>query len=206
MVQVSVTPPNRSRRRCPDRPRPGSCRRAANVASRRCTTKYHNAHVTKEREVIYPWHPWFGRVVFVHQVVGHGDGPTFRCSLTEVPTGRCLEVPAWMFDRALCLQLRAGVPQVDGATLVRLKILLADTVGRASPASSVIGARHPCHDGRGDAHATPRAPAAPDRPVRSVPAIPPGARSGGLAPGGAREGRAPDGAPAGRTPDREARR
>jgi hypothetical protein len=37
-----------------------------------CTTRQHNAHRTEEREILYPWHPWFGRVVFVDEMVSRG--------------------------------------------------------------------------------------------------------------------------------------
>src|SRR6516165_2997567 len=47
-----------------------------------CTTRQHNTHRTEEREVLYPWHRWFGRRVFVHEVLVRGNGRVFRCSET----------------------------------------------------------------------------------------------------------------------------
>ena len=38
--------------------------------------------VTEEREVLYPWHPWFERRVFVHEVVDRGCARIFRCAET----------------------------------------------------------------------------------------------------------------------------
>lgn len=61
------------------------------------TTKLRNAHGTEFREVLYRWHPWFGRRVAVHEAVSRSDGIIFRCTLTG-GSGRQLELPAWMFD------------------------------------------------------------------------------------------------------------
>ena len=47
------------------------------------TTRQHNAHRTDEREVFYPWHPWFGLRVFVHEVVARGSARAFRCAETK---------------------------------------------------------------------------------------------------------------------------
>ena len=96
----------------------------SNVVCVSCTTKQHNAHGTEVREVLYPWHPWFGRGVHVHEVVKRGNMPVFWCSPTADRKGRCLAVPSWMFDRAACLHLYpAQAPQVDLAALDNLKRL-----------------------------------------------------------------------------------
>lgn len=43
------------------------------VAARRTSRRrQHNAHVTERRDVLYPWHPWFGMTVHIHQVVEKG--------------------------------------------------------------------------------------------------------------------------------------
>lgn len=75
---------------------------ARNVGAPRCTTRFENAHGTVFRELLYPWHPWFGMRVAVHEAVDKADGVVFRCTLNGVEAGRWLEVPAWMFDRATC--------------------------------------------------------------------------------------------------------
>ena len=138
----------------------GSCSPGSNASFSGYTTKQHNAHGTEVREVLYPWHPWFGREVHVHEVVKRGNMPVFWCSPTANRTGRCLAVPSWMFDRAACLHLYpAQAPQVDLAALDNLKTLLSDIIGRVPSARSVIGAGHPSHQSRGDADA-PREPAA----------------------------------------------
>src|ERR1700693_4777681 len=32
-----------------------------------CTSHQQHTHSTESREVLYPWHPWFGRFVWVHE-------------------------------------------------------------------------------------------------------------------------------------------
>src|SRR6202163_3776719 len=68
------------------------------VLKRCCTTRRRNAHGITEYELLYPWHPWAGCLVHIHEVVekagrevfvaaslvGHpGDGWRFRpgCSI-----------------------------------------------------------------------------------------------------------------------------
>jgi hypothetical protein len=54
------------------------------VVMRDCTTREGNAHRTEksaEREVLYPWHPWAGCTVYVHETVEKTDGTALRCEL-----------------------------------------------------------------------------------------------------------------------------
>ncbi len=68
-----------------------------------CTTKFGNTHRIVRREVLYRLHPWFGRHVFVHEVVNKAAASSaFRCTLDGSEIERHLEIPAWMFDRAAC--------------------------------------------------------------------------------------------------------
>ena len=94
---------------------------AENAGERCCTTRSGNAHTTdksEEREVLYPWHPWVGCVVLVHAVIEKADGVVLRCSRDGEATGRRLELPARMFDRAACLPMQvARRPRVDFAAL-----------------------------------------------------------------------------------------
>jgi hypothetical protein len=62
-----------------------------------------NTHKIEELEVLYPWHPWFGRVVHVHEVIDQLAGGVVRCSPDGDPSRRWLELPQWMFERAACL-------------------------------------------------------------------------------------------------------
>jgi hypothetical protein len=119
-----------------------------------CRTERCETHVTEALEVLYPWHPWFGRVVYIHKVIEHGGQRIFRCDPSEKQTARCMDVPAWMFDRAACLRVRrADTPRVELGALICLKALLAELANRASVVAAVVGARH-FFESRGDADAT----------------------------------------------------
>ena len=79
-------------------------------------------HRTEQREVFYPWHPWFGGVVFVHGRMKRGDTCVLRCSQSSEEGTRCLHTPEWMFDRAACCGMVGGdSPRVNRAALDRLK-------------------------------------------------------------------------------------
>jgi len=158
---------------------PGQCEDGS-----RCTTRRGNAHNTdkaEEREVLYPWHPWVGCVVVVHEVIEKAGGVVLRCSRDGEATGRWLELPAWMFDRAACLPMQvARRPRADLAALSVLSALLAETVGcdgRASSSNTPVSgsAREPCDQNPGDAHATPLPPSCESsqanrsaRPIRFI--------------------------------------
>src|SRR5690606_15556675 len=117
-----------------------------------------------ERELLYPWHPWAGRQVFIHELIDKKDAVVFRCTLSGQALHRWLEIPAWMFDRAVSANWRITVhPRVDLAALGALASLLRNT---ASPSQSdEMGAALGSHDAnRGDVHAAQ----AHDIPVRSV--------------------------------------
>jgi hypothetical protein len=64
--------------------------------------KLKNAHGTVFRELLYHWHPWFGMWVAIHEAIDKADGVVFRCTLSGSAAERWLEVPAWMFERAMC--------------------------------------------------------------------------------------------------------
>ena len=168
------------------------------------TTRQHNAHRTEEREVLYRWHPWFGRRVFVHEVTFKGGVRIFRCAETAQGVARCVEVPEWMFDRATCCGMAyAESPRVGCAALDRLKVLILEASGTA--AGAVLEARPHSLALEGEADAT-LGPPSSSFTARSVST---GHPETGVAPtayGGARESDAPDGAHAARAPAREARR
>jgi len=79
-----------------------SCRRGSSAAGGDCTRRLENAHRTILRELLYPWHPWFGKRVVIHEAIDKVDGVVFRCTLSGAHADRWLEIPAWMFDRAAC--------------------------------------------------------------------------------------------------------
>jgi hypothetical protein len=163
---------------------PASERQGSNADACGCTTRSGNAHKTdkaEERGVLYPWHPWVGCVVLVHEVIEKADGVVLRCSRDGEATGRWLELPAWMFDRATCLSMQVACrPRVDFAALLVLSALLAETVGcdgRASSSNTPVSgsAREPCDQNPGDAHATPLPPSCESsqanssaRPIRFI--------------------------------------
>jgi hypothetical protein len=88
------------------------------------TNRQHNTHSTESREVCYPWHPWYGRAVWVYETLVKSGQPVFRCGTEENHDARYL-VPQWMFDSAVCCRMhKATVPVVGCEALRDLKALL----------------------------------------------------------------------------------
>src|ERR1700736_3510430 len=83
--------------------------------------------------------PWAGCLVHIHEVVEKAGREVFRCSLSGRASGRWLEIPAWMFDRAARAAWRVGAaPYVEIAVLTALATLLQD-VTSVSGAPLFIG-------------------------------------------------------------------
>ena len=140
------------------------------VAVPHCTTQQHNAHRTEEREVFYPWHPWFGLRVFVHDVMTRGSRRTFRCAETADGAARCLEIPEWMFDRVACCGLaQAESPRVDRAALDRLKALIFEVSGGACVAMLEARRRPLSQEGAADATSGPPSSCPTTRSVSTDP-------------------------------------
>jgi hypothetical protein len=139
----------------------GSCRSTSGPGAgvARCRTQQFNAHRTEEREVLYRWHPWCGRLVWVHKEFEKLAREVFRCSLDYGESARSLELPAWMFDRAACASMRlATTAQVSCAALLALQARLAAAgagiCGAVQPDSPVSGAGEgSCTQNREAAHA-----------------------------------------------------
>src|SRR5262245_49779372 len=111
----------------PRRPRDGG---AAGAGGQNFTTRRGNAHGTEEREVHYAFHPWTGCIVHIHEVIKKPSGDVVRCSRDGGATGRWLEVPAWMFDRAACAAIRVEtLPRVHIAALSALMTLIGQASG-----------------------------------------------------------------------------
>lgn len=92
-----------------------------------CTTKRQNTHIIDRREVLYRWHPWFGRSVYVDEVIDKLGDAVFRCKLTGDLSDRSLEVPIWMFDRTACAACRrADTAHVGLEALRALAELVCD--------------------------------------------------------------------------------
>jgi hypothetical protein len=170
------------------------CSRERHGAGWRCTTGFKNAHETVFRELLYHWHPWFGMRVAIHEAVDKADGVVFRCTLSGSAADRWLEVPAWMFERAMCPDRSrlTTSPFVSMDALSALSDLLRQTL--KSPLSSSnaphSGASKSSHDqNRGEAHdhAKPGATASAEYADRADGTADPGARSDqqrGLTDGG----------------------
>src|SRR3981189_1758628 len=81
--------------------------------------------------------------VAIHEAVDKADGVVFRCTLSGSAADRLLEVPAWMFDRARCLdpsRLTAS-PFVSMDALSVLSVLLRQAL--KPPLSSSNEAQEP---------------------------------------------------------------
>jgi len=92
---------------------------------------------------LYPWHPWFGRLVWVHQTrVNQGQLIT-RCGLDQKHEARGIEIAQWMFDTAVCCHMHmAEEPVASVEALRELRILLALRSG-PNPEGVLQGQHHP---------------------------------------------------------------
>jgi len=182
-----------------------------------CRTRRLNAHRTAERMLLYPWHPWSGLAVRVHDVTERGGTTALRCSL-DGDTDRWLEVPAWMFEQAACVPLViASWPRVSAGALAALQRLLSEASDRRPTDALASAAEGDSPDqNRGEVHATsPRLlPGDAGAPGSAVRPVCPRSRGGPPGPGGlvgaARGGTAepdrPAGAPASRARGQRAAR
>jgi hypothetical protein len=141
------------------KPRSVCASRAPDADAADYTKPRDNAHRIEVLEVL--WHPWFGRVVHIHEVIEQRAGGVLHCSPDGDASRRWLELPKWMFDRATCLGIRmAASPRVDTAALIALKTCLADALGAGLcggllPNASASGAgRSSCNQKQGAARAT----------------------------------------------------
>ena len=121
-----------------------------------CTTRLENAHRTVRRTVLYRLHPWVGREVFVHGATERANG-VFRCTLDGADVTRSLEIPVWMFDRAVCVsEVRFAIEAfVDPKALGELSALLGHVLKTHAPPSNArlrdaYGASH--DQNRGESH------------------------------------------------------
>jgi hypothetical protein len=103
-----------------------------------CTTEGTKTHKTGCRRVVYAWHPLHGRDLNVIGTMNRHGEVMLVC---QVEASRApLEVPAWMFDLAMCCHCRsASTPRVGIESLTSLTLLLETTRIRDA---SVIEAQH----------------------------------------------------------------
>src|SRR5262249_6234546 len=159
--------------------RSGLCCRSRCEVAPRCTTRLENAHNTEFRELLYPWHPWSGLRIGIHEAIERPGGVVFRCDLTASDAKRWLEIPAWMFDRSACAKVRLAVePNTDLSALVMLGALLRDVGNKRSRSTASDAADSGLSplsgdQNQGETHATPEQTevgtpprAAANRPVR----------------------------------------
>ena len=110
--------------------------RGRDACGLRGASQQRNTHIIESREVRYPWHPWHGRVVAMHESFTRNGLAVFRCSNEENIEARHLEIPQWMFDPATCCGMRlAALPTVSCKALLELKSLLQ---GAPLPLSDVV--------------------------------------------------------------------
>ncbi len=127
---------------CPHRQPPAFGTRAPGEGARGCTRRQPNAHITKRREVCYPWHPWFGRVVTIREVLTQRHQTVFHCRPEPDDGHKALALPEWMFDRAVCCTMQlAPRPRVSGEVLCQLEALLSQA---ADGEGGVLQDQYPC--------------------------------------------------------------
>jgi hypothetical protein len=109
-----------------------------------CTSRRSNTHRIETREVLYRWHPWYGRSVSIYQVVDRSGHGVMRCGDDQGARLRRLEAPQWMFDAATCPTLQmASMPIVECEALIDLKYLLAGSLsGSRWEIAAPRGPRH----------------------------------------------------------------
>src|SRR4029450_12506880 len=137
---------------------PASFRRARNEDAGYCTSHQSNTHSIESREVLYPWHPWFGRAVWIYATRVNYGRVVAQCGLEQQPVRPGVEVPQWMFDTAVCCQMHmAREPVANVDALFELRSLLASRT-RSSP-EHVLQAQHHSLSPEGGADANPTEPA-----------------------------------------------
>ncbi len=86
------------------------------------TSRQSNTHSTELREVRYPWHPWYGRPVWIHGAFVKSGWALYRCSLEQNHEARLFEIPQSMFDSGVCSdRLDAGTRFQSTRVMARFK-------------------------------------------------------------------------------------
>jgi hypothetical protein len=136
-----------------------------------CTSRQSDTHRIESREVRYPWHPWYGRAVWIDQAVVRGGRAMFQCRLELRQEQRSVEVPQWMFDAASCHWMRLGpIPSVSWEVLRELRALLSSGT-RLGDRDELRDAQHQAEHGRGGADATVTEPPVCPPAVHVSPAV-----------------------------------
>jgi hypothetical protein len=127
-----------------------------------CTTETLKTHKTDLGEVVYPWHPFYGEEVKIKGERNRRGTIVYVCSSDGNDGGAIVEVPAWMFDSAVCCLLHSGShPSVCVPALRALHALLNWT---RKPTEDVIEAHQSTALGGSDAQ-TSKDAGDSDRPL-----------------------------------------
>jgi hypothetical protein len=169
---------------------------AFHASGRSCTTTRQNAH-SSELEIVYPWHPWFGRTVAIRRAVNRRVRTVLHVECEDGGRTRVLEVPRWMCDRATCVVMNlSDQPQVSCEHLRLLQELLVCTSMKELDGleqrakEDVIEKQRLDSSSKGDADA--QGPSAPLQ--RSTQSVPTGIRETDLANASGRGNSASDAA------------
>ena len=132
----------------------GCCCRALDGDARGCTSRQSDTHRIESREVRYPWHPWYGRAVWIDQAVARGGRVMFQCRLELGQEQRSVEVPQWISMRPAAIGCAWGpIPSVSWEVLRELRALLSSGT-RLGDRDELRDAQHQAEHGRGGADAT----------------------------------------------------
>jgi hypothetical protein len=135
------------------------------------TSRQSNTHSTESRELLYPWHPWYGRSLWIHGALVKSGSVVYRCSLEAQQEAPLLEIPQWMFESTGCCRVHhAENPFVDCAALLDLKLLFHCT--RSPVSGLVVQAQHYSVPGGADARIGESTQSSTDRIVSLPPQSP----------------------------------
>ena len=128
----------------------------------RVPSRIHSAHIGREVEVHYRWHPLYGRRLRVLSSERRASGPVIHVAVAR---GTVTILPHWMVDAVVCAGMALGPPRISIDALSHLRLLLLERgFGRSFCDDSPIVAKNPdkrsAQDSAGTVTATCRA--APD--------------------------------------------
>ena len=132
-----------------------------------------NTHITNCQELCYPWHPWYGRTVVIHETYVRRGQTVFKSSLDTENGGRPIAIPAWMFDRALCATLRlSDRPLISFDALLELHALVKSQFSTDDEDRIVVASLSSLIKGVPDANSSSPSPHSPITPSTPEP-VPP---------------------------------
>ncbi|MDD5478059.1 MAG: hypothetical protein PHG87_07705, partial [Candidatus Omnitrophica bacterium] len=93
------------------------------------TNRLHNTPLNHILKILYPWHPDFGRDVYIVRVQIKGGKLfyNYRFDLTKKQIAK--EIPAWMFDEKSCSDFKiSSSPSFTEESLFSLKEILDELI------------------------------------------------------------------------------